>query len=105
MTKKIISRRIPVIGKSGLLAIIGCIVGVLMDRLLQSQANTNPWLATPLVEGFHLDNLIGLGIPLILLVLIRKGRAFFIGWFVGALAIELYEVVHGIGGYTVKAPF
>ena len=101
MAKKILARRIPVIGKSGLLAIVGCIFGVVVDRLLENVATAdNAWLRTQIFEGFHLDDLIGLIIPLILLMAVRRFRAFFVGWFVGALVCELYEWAHGVGGYT-----
>ena len=101
MAKKILARRIPIIGKSGLLAIFGCIFGIVVDRLLENVATAdNAWLRTQIYEGFHLDDLIGLIIPLILLMAVKKFRAFFIGWFIGQLASELYEWAHGTGGYT-----
>lgn len=103
MAKKILARRIPVIGKNGLLAIFGCIVGVVVDKVLENIATLDhAWLRTEIYEGFHLDDLIGLIIPLILLIAFKKFRAFFVGWFVGQLACELYEWAHGTGGYKAE---
>lgn len=92
---------IPVIGKSGLLAIIGCITGIVMDKILENIATAdNAWLRQELYQGFHVDDLIGLIIPLVLMMAVKRFRAFFIGWFIGQLASELFEWAHGIGGYV-----
>lgn len=92
---------VPLVGKQGILAILGAIVGVLLDKFLEDQANTTiPALATPIWEGFHVDDLIGLVVPLLLLVVTKRLRAFWIGMFCGALAHEVYEIATKTGGYT-----
>ena len=101
-----IPKGIPLIGKTGLLFIFGVIIGVIVDKLLERQAGeeTGAFLRQQLFQGFHLDDLIALLIPIGLLVFIKRFRPFFVGWFCGALATELYEYVHGLGGY-VGEPF
>ena len=100
-----IPKGIPLVGKTGLIFILGVIWGVIVDKLLQrvAQQETGAFLKQSLFQGFHLDDLIGLLIPMGLLFLIKRFRPFFIGWFCGQLATELYEWTQGIGEYT--APF
>ena len=96
MAKKILARRIPIIGKSGLLAIIGCIFGVIIDKLLRDYAlkPENKWARQPVIAGVvNVDDCIGLALPLVLLVVVRRYRAFFVGWLAGALATVVYERV------------
>ena len=101
-----IPKGIPLVGKTGLLFIIGVVFGAIFDKLLNylSRQEGGEFLRQSLFEGFHVDDLVGLAIPLGLLVLIKRFRPFFVGWFCGQLATELYEWLYGIGGYE-KAPF
>ena len=91
MTKKV--RAIPIIGKNGLMAIIGCIVGVFAHCLGRKQVDTIPELTKSIYKHFIAWDVVSLAIPLTLLALIGKYRAFFIGWFVGILGFELVENV------------
>lgn len=96
------------LGITGFYTILGCLVGVIADRLLEKAAVEQvSTLKTPIIEGFHVDDLIGLMLPLGLMFLFKgKGQSgsrwFFIGWFVGQLATELYEILHGMGGYEAR---
>ena len=104
MTKKI-SRRIPLIGRNGLVAIIGAIVGLLFHKFLTLQSKEYAWLEKQLITNtaFRIRDVINLMLPLLLLGVIRRYRAFFIGWFVGAVSMEVYEWLYGYGPY--EAPF
>ena len=101
-----IPKGIPLIGKTGLIFILGVVVGVLVDKLLENFAlsKAGGFLRQTLYQGFKLDDLIGLLIPIGLLVFIKRFKPFFVGWFFGQLATELYEWTHGSGGYA-GAPF
>jgi len=95
-------RGIPIIGTMGLKFILGAIVGVVFHRLIalvsQKWAREgNAILETSIVGGFKYCDLIVLGLPLVLIVVVRRFKAFFIGWFVSILAIELGEWAHGGG--------
>ena len=107
MTKKVVSRLagIPIIGKNGLMAIIGAIVGLLFHKFLTMQSKEYTWLEKQLIinTAFRVKDVINLVLPLMLLVVVRRYRAFFIGWFVGAVVMELYEWLYGYGPY--EAPF
>ena len=104
MAKKVVSR-IPIIGRSGLLAIVGAIVGVFFHKFLCIQGKDYPWLEKQLIiqTAFRVRDVINLMLPLVLLVVVRRYRTFFIGWFVGAVSMEVYEWLHGYGPY--EAPF
>jgi len=104
LSKKLsgLSGKIPLFGKSGTALILGMVVGVIMEKVLANMATDNEWLAKQLYQGFHVSNLVGLLIPLFLLVILRRVRMlryFFLGWFLGQAAAELYEWTHGMYGY------
>ena len=103
MTKKV--RAIPIIGRNGLVAIIGAIVGLVFHKFLTMQSTEYPMLAKQLITdtAFRVKDVINLLLPLLLLVVVRRYRAFFIGWFVGAVSMEVYEWLYGYGPY--EAPF
>lgn len=106
MVKIPVPKGIPLFGRTGLIFILGVIWGVIVDKLLQNFALSEGggFLRQTLYQGFKLDDLIGLLIPIGLLVFIKRFKPFFVGWFCGQLATELYEWTQGIGGYT-EAPF
>ena len=85
--------KIPLLGSTGLLAIVGFVVGVFLDKVLAKMAETNEWLSGQVAEGVLYADLINMGLPLVLLVLIKKFRPLFIGWFLGAIASNVIDFV------------
>jgi len=83
--------KVPLVGRTGLMFVVGAIIGVVFDWFLASAAEKQPMLATPIYGEFHVDDLIALAVPLVLLFVIKRFRVFFIGMFVGALACEVKE--------------
>ena len=88
--------RIPLIGYSGLLFIIGFIVGVVVNKLLEQMGTEQ--LGGEIFSGFKWLDLVNIGLPLGLLFVLKKFRAFFIGWAVGAVGTTIIDTVRGAMG-------
>lgn len=83
--------KIPLIGYTGLLFIIGFIVGVVIRKVIERQKFEG--LEEKIVEGWYYLDLVNIGLPLILIFVIKKFRAFFIGWAIGGVATTIIDAV------------
>ena len=83
--------RVPLIGWTGLLFIIGFIFGVIVRKIIEKQDIEG--LAKPINEGFLYMDLVNVGLPLVLIFVLKKFRAFFIGWAIGGVATTLTDAV------------
>ena len=83
--------KIPLIGYSGLLFIIGFIVGVVVNKLLDQMGAEA--LGAEAFAGFKWLDIVNIGLPLGLLFVMKKFRAFFVGWVVGALGTTIIDTV------------
>ena len=83
--------KIPLIGYTGLLFIIGFIFGVIIRKVIEKQDIEG--LQEQIVEGWYYLDLVNIGLPLVLIFVIKKFRAFFIGWAVGGVGSTLIDAV------------
>ena len=83
--------KVPVIGFSGLLFIIGFIIGVAVNKLLDTAGIEG--LGTEIFAGFKWLDLVNIGIPVALLIWFKKYRPLFVGWIVGSIGTTLIDTV------------
>lgn len=83
--------KIPIVGYSGLLFIIGFIVGVVVNKLLEQMGSEQ--LGGEIISGFKWLDLVNIGIPLALLFFLKKFRGFFVGWAVGAVGTTIIDTI------------
>lgn len=79
---------IPLIGKSGLLAIVGFLIGVFSNNIFEKYV-ADATGRKQLWNGFYVHDLLMIVLPLVLMAVVKRFRAFFLGWFLGALATEV----------------
>lgn len=80
---------IPLIGFRGLLFIIGFIIGVAVNKFLDSQEA----LSGEVFSGLKWLDIVNIGIPLALMVFVKKWKSLFIGWLLGALGTTIIDTV------------
>jgi len=95
-------RGIPLIGKQGLLALLGAVFGIVFSKAIWDKYGV-VGQGMKIAEGFYVNELVEMIIPLVLLFVFKRFKAFFIGWFIGVVVAEVYEYMYGLGGYTAPA--